>query len=160
MSNQSTFGKNAETVWPFMPPNATDLLQARVKTLTEGHTELLDETDKLMTAWTTRQQEAMADGLRTLQAACACKDAAAMMTLYRDWLTGSLTRIFADIGDARERAFRLAEIGQKSMTALWRPTPDMASSSPSAGTGKDERKTESLPRTEVTHEDRPSAAAA
>jgi Phasin protein len=160
MSNQATIGKNRESVWPFVAPNATDLLQAQVKTLSERQAEFLDETEKLMTLWTKRRQEAVEDGMRTLQAAWACKDAAAVMTLYRDWLSGSLTRIFADIGDAREQAFRLAEIGQRSMTALWRPNPDLASPAPPADMEKQERKGRSLPRMEAAHEDQPSSAAA
>src|SRR5271166_5256589 len=47
---------------------------------------------------------------------------------YGEWLTNSMNRIFADMNDAREEALRLAEIGRKSVAALFRPTADAVAS--------------------------------
>ena len=42
-----------------------------------------------------------------------------MTTAYREWLTNGMNRIFADVNAARDEALRLAEIGQKSVVALF-----------------------------------------
>jgi hypothetical protein len=160
MRTQSAVEKNPDAIWPFTLPNATDLLQARMKTLAEGHSELLDETGKAMTAWAKRRQEAIGEASRTFRAVCACKDPAAVMAIYRDWLTGSMARVFDDVADARKQVFRLAEIGHKALTVLWRTDSGAANSSAPADNETEARKGRELPRIETSREDAPGAAAA
>ena len=79
-----------------------------------------------------------------------------MTTAYAEWLTNSMNRIFADVNDARDEALRLAEIGRKSVAALFRPTADAAASTKntvsSAAAGTEAGQTEGAPPTTAVHE--------
>ena len=128
MSDQSNVEKGFGTAWPFVLPNVAEAFQVQMRAWLQEQAELLDETQKIMAAWTKRRQEAMEASFRTFQAISGCKDAGAMTTAYREWLTNGMNRIFADVNAARDEALRLAEIGQKSVVALFRPTTDAGSS--------------------------------
>ncbi len=119
MSDQSTGEKGFETTWPFVLPNVAETFQFQMRAMLQEQAELLDETQKVMAAWTKRRLEAMEASFRTFQAICGCKDAGAMTSAYREWLTNSMNRIFADVNDTRDEALRLAEVGQKSVVALF-----------------------------------------
>ena len=79
-----------------------------------------------------------------------------MTTAYPEWLTNSMNRIFADVNDARDEALRLAEIGRKSVAALFRPTADAAVSTKntvsSAAAGTEAGRTKGAPPTTAVHE--------
>jgi hypothetical protein len=128
MSDQSNVEKGFGTAWPFVLPNVAETFQFQMRAWLQEQAELLDETQQIMAAWTKRRQEAMDASFRTFQAISGCKDAGAMTTAYREWLANSMNRIFADLNDARDEALRLAEIGQKSVAALFRPIADAAAS--------------------------------
>ncbi len=102
----------------------------------------------------------METSFRTFEAACGCKDAAAVTALYRDLLANGMMRVFADLDAAHDEAFRWAEIGQKSVTAFLRASADAASPPSSAAAEKEGGKTKGAPRIETAHEDREDAAAA
>jgi hypothetical protein len=115
--------------------------------------ELFNETQNAMAAWMKRRQEAMEVGVRSFQAMCACKDPASFAAAYGEWFTTSLNLITAEMNDAREEALRLAEIGQKSMTASFRnaPMPATAAASPTAS-GKETGRTKTGARNEPSRE--------
>jgi hypothetical protein len=79
--------------------------------------ELLDETQRMMAAWTKRRQEAMESGFRTLHKLSASRDVAEMAAAYSEWLSSSMSRIMADMAAAQEGAMRLANLGQSAMAA-------------------------------------------
>ena len=56
----------------------------------------------------------METGFKASQTMCGCKDASAMTAVYGEWLANGMSRIAADVNDAREVALRLAQIGHKS----------------------------------------------
>jgi hypothetical protein len=80
--------------------------------------ELLDETQRMMAAWTKRRQEAMESGFKTLQKLSASRDVAEMAAAYNEWLTSSMGRIMADMAAAQDGAIRLAHLGQTAISAL------------------------------------------
>jgi hypothetical protein len=163
MSDQSNVGKGFGTAWPFVLPNMTATFQFQVRALLQEQAELLDETQKIMAAWTKRRQEAIEASFRTFQAISGCKDAGAMADAYREWLTNSMNRILVDVNDARDEALRLAGIGQRSVAALFRSTADAAASTKntvsSTAAGMEARRTKGAPPTNAGHEARERTAA-
>lgn len=91
---------------------------------------LLDETQKMMAAWTKRRQDAMESGFRALQKLSSSRDVAEMAVAYNEWLTNSMGRIMADMMAAQDGAMRLANLGQSKMTEM--STKDPAAPDPSA----------------------------
>jgi small-conductance mechanosensitive channel len=85
--------------------------------------ELLEETQRMMEAWTRRRQEAMESGFRTLQKLSASRDVAEMAAAYNEWLSSSMGRIMADMAAAQEGAMRLASLGQQTMNTLTPKAP-------------------------------------
>lgn len=148
MSDQTETGKGAGTARPFVSPDVTGSLQVQMQALLQEQAEFLDETQRAMAAWTKRRQEAMEANFRTfLQSMGGCKDPAAITAAYGEWLTGSMNRIFADMNDARDEALRLAGLGQKSMTVLFRQgekAPPPKDTAPAFG--EEARPTSSAPR--------------
>ena len=158
MSDQSNVEKGFGAAWPFVLPNVAETFQFQMRAWLQEQAELLDETQQIMAAWTKRRQEAMEASFRTFQAISGCKDAAEMTTAYREWLTSSMNRIFADVHVARDEALRLAEIGQKSVAVLFRLTADAAASTKntvsSTAAGMEARGTKGAPTTNEARERR------
>jgi hypothetical protein len=119
MVDQSKVEKALETVWPLVSPNGVNGMQGQMQVLLDGQAELLQETQKIATAWTKRHQEAMEAGLQTFQTMCSSKDPGAITAAYTAFLSNSMKAFLADINDSREEALRLAQIGQKSVAALF-----------------------------------------
>jgi hypothetical protein len=143
MSEPSKADKATAPAWPFNFPDMTMTMDAQMRAFMDRQGELLDETQKLMTAWTKRSQAALEEGFRTFQAACACKDPAAVAVLYGEWLKTSADRLLADLTDTRDEALRFADIGQKFVTAAFRSGVDaaaQASASPYVVTKAEERR--------------------
>lgn len=109
----------------FTSPAIPQMLQMQMQALLQEQAALLEETQKTMAAWTKRRQEALDASLRTLAAMGAGLDPAAMTLAYSDWLNSSMNRIFEDMDSVREEALRVAQLGQKSMAALF-PLPQQA----------------------------------
>lgn len=100
--------------------------------------QLLDETQKMMAAWTKRRQDAMESGFRTLQKLSASRDVAEMAAAYNEWLTSSMGRIMADMTAAQEGAMRLVNLGQSTMATMSAngpaaPEPGMRGKGPRTG---------------------------
>jgi hypothetical protein len=70
----------------------------------------------------------METGFKAFQTMCGCKDASAMTAVYGEWLANRMSRIAADVNDAREVALQLAQMGHKSSTALVQQRADAAPS--------------------------------
>jgi hypothetical protein len=139
MSDQS---KSENSFWmtlPVIPPNFADLWQMPMTVFLEEQTELLDESRKMAAAWMKRRQEAMETGMQTFAAILGCRDPGAMAAICSEWVAGSMSRLMADINDARDQGIRLAEIGQKSAAALSRQRANMAAASKPASTPGRER---------------------
>jgi hypothetical protein len=66
----------------------------------------------LHTSWMARRQEAFETGMEALRRMSACKTPVEMAVIYGEWLSGSMTRILADL-----------EEGQKASLALFASTP-------------------------------------
>jgi len=156
VSDQSKVEKSFGTAWPFVLPNVAETFQFQMRAWLQDQAELLDETQKIMAAWTKRRQDAVEASSRTFQAICGCKDAGAVITAYAEWLTSSMNRIFADMNDARDEALRLAEIGRKSVAAVFRSTVDALASTKntvsSAAAGTEAGRTKGAPPTTAVHE--------
>jgi hypothetical protein len=79
-----------------------------------------------------------------------------MTTLYGEWLTNSMNRIFADLNGTRDEALRLAELVQKSVATLFRPTAGAAASTKnpmwSNPAGIEARRTKGAPPTNAAVE--------
>jgi hypothetical protein len=116
----------------FTSPAIPQMLQMQMQALLQEQAALLEETQKTMAAWTKRRQEALDANLRTLAAMGAGLDPAAMTLAYSDWLNSSMNRIFEDMDSVREEALRVAQLGQKSMAALFR-APEQAGAEQEAG---------------------------
>lgn len=67
---------------------------------------------QLHTSWLTRRQEAFETGIDALRRMSACKTPVEMAVIYGEWLSGSMTRVLADL-----------EEGQKASLALFASTP-------------------------------------
>ena len=80
--------------------------------------ELFEGTNALITAWMKRRQEAVETGLAALQKISASQDPAVAARICADWMGGSLTRVLADMSDARDHGVRLVELGQKTMQTV------------------------------------------
>lgn len=99
-------------------PDWPEAIRVQMDAMLHDQAELLDETQKMMAAWTKRRQEAMEAGFRTLEKVSKSKDAGDMAAAYSEWLTSSMGRIMADMLAAQAGALRLAELGQTAMKAI------------------------------------------
>lgn len=106
-------------------PEWPEAVQVQMEAMLHDQAELLDETQKMMAAWTKRRQEAMEAGFRTLDKVSKSRDAGDMVAAYGEWLSSSMGRIMADMMAAQAGALRLAELGQTAMKAL-APTGPLA----------------------------------
>lgn len=126
MTDQS---KTEDSFWmalPFSTPNFAEAWQMPVKVFLEGQTKLLDESRKVTATWMKRRQEAMETGMQAFGAIAGCRDSGAMAAICGEWFKGSMDRLMADMNDARDEGARLAEIGQRSVMALFRRGADAA----------------------------------
>jgi hypothetical protein len=115
-----------------------------------------------MTAeWMKRRQEAMETGMQAFGAIASCKDPGTMAAICSEWFKGSMERLTADMNDARNEGARLAEIGQRSMMALFaRGTDGAAKDTPFASAPSPEpERVKRSSRCEVASESRERSAA-
>ena len=80
--------------------------------------ELLDDAQQLMAAWTRRRQVALETGIEALRRISACNTPVAMAAICGEWVSGSITRILADLDDAQAHALKMADHFQKASKAL------------------------------------------
>lgn len=159
MSDQSKVERSLAPALPFMSPNVVETLQAQTRVLLDEQADLLDETQKVTATWLKRRQEAMEAGTRTFEATCGCKDPGTMAAIYSEWLTDNMNRVLADVNDAREEGLRLAEIGQRSVGALFRQGAQIVSSTSKAVSAPVGR-ANSRARTDATNATRERSAVA
>jgi hypothetical protein len=81
--------------------------------------ELLEDTQQRMAAWTRRRQVALETGIEALQRMSACNTPVAMAAICGEWVSGSITRILADLDDAQAHALKMADHFQKASKALF-----------------------------------------
>src|SRR5260221_8328848 len=72
-----------------------------------------------MTAWMGRRQEALETGLEALKRMSACKTPIEMAVIYGEWLSGSMTRVLADLEDGQAHTAKMAEHFQKASKSLF-----------------------------------------
>ncbi len=83
-----------------------------------GDIALVDEAEKKATAWMDRRRRAFDSGLKALGELLACLDPFVAAAIYGGWLSGSLGRIAADLGDAQDFAIKAATVGQRTAEAM------------------------------------------
>lgn len=106
-------------------PEWPEAVQVQMEAMLHDQADLLDETQKMMAAWSKRRQEAMEAGFRTLEKVSKSRDASDMAAAYGEWLSSSMGRIMADMMAAQAGALRLAALSQTAMKAL-APTGPLA----------------------------------
>jgi len=88
----------------------------------EQQHELFESAQQRMTAWMNRRQEALETGLDALKRMSACKTPVEMAVIYGEWLSGSMTRVLADVEDGQAHAVKMAEhLQQASRSVLASP---------------------------------------
>lgn len=75
-------------------------------------------TDDYSSNWMTRRQEALETGLDALKRMSACKTPIEAAVICSEWMTGSMTRILADMEDAQKAT--------QSMFAAPQPAAELA----------------------------------
>jgi len=86
-----------------------------------------------MTAWMGRRQEALETGLDALKRMSACKTPIEVAIIYGEWLSGSMTRILADLEDGQAHAVRMVgQVQEASRTLFAAPQAAPAETAPAA----------------------------
>ena len=80
--------------------------------------QMIEHMNSLMTGWMKRRQEALTSGLQAAQQIVACQDPATAARIYADWMGGSLSRIMADVNDAREHADKMAKLARGAVQTV------------------------------------------
>lgn len=96
-----------------MIPSLSEALRVQMDAVLHDQAELLDETQKMMAAWTKRRHEAMEAGLQALRTFSNAEDIGEIAAAYDEWLTSSMSRIMADMAVARDGTLRLAGLAAK-----------------------------------------------
>jgi hypothetical protein len=90
----------------------------------EQQHELFEVAQQRMSAWMNRRQEALETGLDALKRMSTCKTPVEIAVIYGEWLSGSMTRILADVEDGQAHAVKMAEhLQQASRSVLASPAP-------------------------------------
>jgi hypothetical protein len=86
--------------------------------------ELLQGAQQRMSAWMNRRQEALETGLDAFKRMSACKTPIEIAVIYGEWLSGSMTRVLADLQDGQAHALKMAEQFQTASRTLFeQPQP-------------------------------------
>jgi len=103
----------------FFTPFSTSVRQIEeLQSAVRGEFGLLDEVEKNASTWMARRQEALESGLRALAQMSTVRDPFAAGAIWSEWLSGSLKRMAADLGDASAFAIKSVSIGQKAAEAM------------------------------------------
>jgi len=87
--------------------------------------ELLQGAQQRMSAWMGRRQEALETGLDAFKRMSACKTPIEIAVIYGEWLSGSMTRILADLEDGQAHAIKMVEHAHKASKTMFAP-PEVA----------------------------------
>jgi hypothetical protein len=71
--------------------------------------ELFEDAQQRVMAWSKRRQEALATGIDALKRMSASHNPVAAAAICGEWMSGSLSRLFADLDDAHGHALKVAE---------------------------------------------------
>src|SRR5262245_35976718 len=71
------------------------------KVALQQHQEVFEDAQQRMTAWTQRRQVALETGIDALKRMSACGTPVAMAAICGEWLSGSITRMVADMNDVQ-----------------------------------------------------------
>lgn len=81
--------------------------------------ELLQDSQQRLAAWTKRRQQALETGLDALSRMASCKTPVEMMAVYSEWMSGSFSRVLADVEDAQAHTVKMTEQMQHASKALF-----------------------------------------
>jgi hypothetical protein len=82
-------------------------------------TQVLQGAQQRMAAGTRRRQVALETGIDALTRMSACKTPVEMAAICGEWMSGSITRLLADLDDAQVHAVKMAEHFQKVSSTLF-----------------------------------------
>jgi hypothetical protein len=80
--------------------------------------EMIKGAQERMAAWMTRRQQALETGVDALKRMAACKTPVEAAVIYSEWLSGSMTRVMADLEDFQAQTVRVADQVQKTSKSL------------------------------------------
>lgn len=72
----------------------------------------------LAAGWARRRHEGLAATCRAARELSVCRDPASATKVCLDWWSGIAQRAFADVAEGSNEMLRLAQAGQRTMTAL------------------------------------------
>lgn len=84
--------------------------------------ELLQDSQKRMLAWTQRRRQALETGLDALSRMSSCKTPVEMMAICGEWMSGSFSRVLADVEEAQAHAVQVAGQLQHASRMLFETT--------------------------------------
>ena len=94
-------------------------LAERQKMALQQQHELLQGAQQRMAAWIGRRQVALDTSIDALTRMSACKTPVEMAVLCGEWMSGSITRLLADLDDAQAHTVKMAEHFQKVSSTLF-----------------------------------------
>src|SRR5215218_6823713 len=109
--------------------NSPNIDSTRPIALQQQQHELLQGAQQRMTTWMGRRQEALETGLDALKRMSACKTPIEVAVIYGEWLSGSVTRVLADLEDGQAHTVKMTEHVQKASRTLF-ASPPMAAAEP------------------------------
>jgi hypothetical protein len=98
--------------------SSAHLAECQKMALQQQH-DLVQDAQQRMTVWIRRRQVALETGIDALTRMSACKTPVEMTTICGEWVSGSITRILADLDDAQAHTVRMAQYFQKASNALF-----------------------------------------
>src|SRR5215218_6980367 len=99
--------------------NSPNIDSTRPIALQQQQHELLQGAQQRMTTWMGRRQEALETGLDALKRMSACKTPIEVAVIYGEWLSGSMTRVLADLEDGQAHAIKMTEQFQKASKTMF-----------------------------------------
>lgn len=93
------------------------LAECQKMALQQQH-DLLHDAQQRTAAWIRRRQVALETGIDALARMSACKTPVEMTTICGEWVSGSITRMLADLDDAQAHTVRMAQHFQKASSTL------------------------------------------
>jgi hypothetical protein len=97
--------------------SSAHLAECQKMALQQQH-ELLQGAQQRTAAWIRRRQVALETGIDALTRMSACKTPVEMAAICGEWVSGSITRMLADLNDAQAHTVKMAEHFQKASSTL------------------------------------------
>ena len=96
------------------------------KTALQQQQQLFEDAQQRLAAWARRRQEALETGMTALARMSNCKTPVEAAAICGEWMSGSISRIMADMDDAQAHAAKMAEQLHKTSQAVLETAPKMA----------------------------------